>query len=60
MADSKLPPDLADTEAGTPAASDGADWRDGLRLGDRYVLRRATLRHARRQALVNFADRPPL
>jgi hypothetical protein len=40
MADSKLPPDLADTEAVTPAASDGADWRDGLRLGDRYALRR--------------------
>ncbi len=42
MDDSKLTPDLADTEASSSGGSGRAatEWRQALRLGDRYVLRR--------------------
>src|SRR5439155_9699844 len=42
MDDSKLTPDLADTEASTngDAGRPVTEWRQELRLGERYVLRR--------------------
>lgn len=44
MGDSKLTPDLADTEAAggaeRPTTASGPEWRAELRLADRYVLRR--------------------
>jgi hypothetical protein len=42
MGDSKITPDLADTEVVRSSGGDdgGDEWRVGLRLADRYVLRR--------------------
>ena len=42
MSDRRLPPDLADTESasGGDDAAAGPTWREGVRLGERYVLRR--------------------